>query len=221
MALLAIAKEALMPIPESNINNTGSLTKFLGKIKTAGVPERVTFEFLKTLGFKSSNDRPIITIMRGIGFLDSNGAPTERYKSYRSNDGGRVLANALRDAYSDIFLAHTEAQDLPLEELKGIIASKSTKGEPTVLRIARTFQTLAKAADFTNDSAAEKTDNEEIEDASETTRQDPIPKPPPPPIPAISQQQPSFHYNIEIHLPTTTDITVYNAIFKSLKENLL
>ena len=29
-----------------------------------------------------------------------------------------------------------------------------------------------------------------------------------------------FHYNIQIHLPVTTDITVYNAIFKSLKENL-
>ncbi|HET9768488.1 MAG TPA: hypothetical protein VFS60_16695, partial [Thermoanaerobaculia bacterium] len=29
-----------------------------------------------------------------------------------------------------------------------------------------------------------------------------------------------FHYNIQIHLPVTTDISVYNAIFKSLKENL-
>ena len=30
-----------------------------------------------------------------------------------------------------------------------------------------------------------------------------------------------FHYNIQIHLPATNDISVYNAIFKSLKENLL
>lgn len=33
-------------------------------------------------------------------------------------------------------------------------------------------------------------------------------------------QQPSFHYNIQIHLPATTDISVFNAIFRSLKENL-
>lgn len=31
---------------------------------------------------------------------------------------------------------------------------------------------------------------------------------------------PDFHYNIQIHLPATTDISVYNAIFKSIRENL-
>ena len=31
----------------------------------------------------------------------------------------------------------------------------------------------------------------------------------------------ALHYDIQIHLPTTTDIAVYNAIFKSLKEHLL
>lgn len=30
-----------------------------------------------------------------------------------------------------------------------------------------------------------------------------------------------FHYNIQIHLPATTDISVYNAIFKSIKDNLM
>ena len=30
----------------------------------------------------------------------------------------------------------------------------------------------------------------------------------------------SFHYNIQIHLPVTTDVTVYNAIFRSLKDHL-
>ena len=36
-----------------------------------------------------------------------------------------------------------------------------------------------------------------------------------------SSGTPQFHYNIQIHLPATTDISVYNAIFKSLKDNLL
>ncbi len=33
-------------------------------------------------------------------------------------------------------------------------------------------------------------------------------------------RQVEYHYNIQIHLPATTDITVYNSIFRSLKENL-
>lgn len=31
----------------------------------------------------------------------------------------------------------------------------------------------------------------------------------------------NLRYNIEIHLPPTKDIEVYNAIFKSIKEHLL
>lgn len=30
-----------------------------------------------------------------------------------------------------------------------------------------------------------------------------------------------LRYNVEIHLPATKDVEVYNAIFKSLKEHLL
>jgi hypothetical protein len=30
-----------------------------------------------------------------------------------------------------------------------------------------------------------------------------------------------MHYNIQIHLPETRDMTVYDAIFRSLKEHLL
>jgi hypothetical protein len=32
---------------------------------------------------------------------------------------------------------------------------------------------------------------------------------------------PSLHYNIQIHLPATKDVEVFNAIFKSLREHLL
>ena len=206
-----------MAIPEANVNNTGSLAKFLEAIKTAGIPERITFEFIKTLGFKSSNDRPVISVMKAIGFLDSSGKPTERYKAYRSSDGGKVLAAALQNAYEDIFLANTKAQTLSLDKLKGIIASKTTKNDATVERIARTFQVLAKAAEFSSPSQpAQEDGSPETAKAPESSESQPEDQNAP-----LRGKSPAFHYNIEIHLPTTTDITVYNAIFRSLKENLL
>jgi hypothetical protein len=36
-----------------------------------------------------------------------------------------------------------------------------------------------------------------------------------------SHAHPTLHYNIQIHLPATKDVEVFNAIFKSLKEHLL
>jgi hypothetical protein len=208
-----------MSIPESYIHNVGNLAKFLDEIRNAGVPDRVTVEFLKTLGFKSSNDRPIIAILKGIGFLDQNGAPTEAYKSFRDpHQGPRILAKALRAAYSDLYLANTKAHELPPDKLKGIIAAKTSKGESVVKLIAGTFKALAKAADFSEAAEAPAT----------PAKAPPKPKPGEPgepetpdphsglPKDAIS----NFHYNIQIHLPTTTDITVYNAIFKSLRDHL-
>ena len=126
-----------MAIPEAYVNNVGNLAKFLEEIRSAGVPDRVTFEFLKTLGFTSSNDRPIISVLKGIGFLDQNGSPTDAYKAYRDhNEGPKVLANSLRSAYADLFLANTKANDLPVDKLKGIIATKVSKGEQVVKLIA-------------------------------------------------------------------------------------
>jgi hypothetical protein len=211
-----------MALPESYLNNVGSLTKFLEDIRTAGVPERVTFEFLKTLGFKSSNDRPIIGVLKAIGFLDTNGTPTESYRSFRDpNRGPKVLAAALRSAYADLYLANTKAHDLTLEKLKGIIATKTSKGDGVVKLIASTFKTLAKAADFSE--AADVTEQKRTDSTDQSNTSDDAQQK------TVLQTQISgfgggvagFHYNIQIHLPTTTDITVYNAIFKSLKEHLL
>ncbi len=209
-----------MAIPESYLNNVGNLGKFLEEIRTAGVPERVTFEFLKTLGFKSSNDRPIIGVLKAIGFLDANGTPTDSYRSFRDPDlGPKVLARALRTAYADLYLANTKAHDLPLEKLKGIIATKTSKGTVVVKLIASTFKALAKAADF-SEATEEKAPSkppDKLKPPDDGRHKGILPPPPLGPGAGVA----GFHYNIQIHLPTTTDITVYNAIFKSLREHLL
>jgi len=49
-----------MAIPHAYVRTTTKLKELLGKLPTAGVPERFTLEFLKTLGFRSSNDRMAI-----------------------------------------------------------------------------------------------------------------------------------------------------------------
>ena len=209
-----------MPLPEAYTTIPGNIPKLLDAIQAAGVPPRVTVEFLKTLGFKSSNDRNLIRILKAIEFLDDNGVPTARYREFRDRSkGAGVLADALRFAYEDLFLAHTKAQELSTDKLKGIIATKTSKGDRVVSEIARTFQALAKKADF---SASPSSTAPGPEEKPETPTTPGAGRPPDEPTARAPRPAGhSFHYNIQIHLPTTTDITVYNAIFRSLKENLL
>ena len=212
-----------MGLPESYVNNVGNLGKVLDDIKSAGVPERVTFEFLKTLGFKSSNDRPIISVLKGIGFLDQNGTPTDAYRAFRDpHNGPKILARALKEAYSDLYMANTRAHDLPLEKLKGVIATKTSKGDGVVRSIAATFKALSKAADFSDsETEPQKEEVKLIKKEQTGLKADDLHKGGEPLVTTLQEGNPTFHYNIQIHLPTTTDITVYNAIFKSLKEHLL
>ena len=94
-------------------------------------------------------------------------------------------------------------------EIKGAIGRITGKDEDGVTRIYNTFRALCNYADFNGSrNVVEQPKEEMIESKVEKEL-------------VVSSSQPQFHYNIQIHLPATTDISVYNAIFKSLKDNLL
>ena len=120
---------------------------------------------------------------------------------------------------SDIFLANEKAEQLPPEKIKGIIAAKTGKSESVVEKMATTFKALCSLADFSETSI----DKEKITDEIGASNNKIIDKDRQNSKEAnfFSPMSPTFHYNIQIHLPATKDISVYNAIFKSLREHLL
>lgn len=198
--------------PYTVANN--KVSQILGKIRAAAKPPKFTNQFLKQLGFTSSNDRAIIPILRGLGFLSSDGTPTEYYDRLKDNtDWQFVLGARMKEMYKDIFSINTEIyKDNGTEEIKGAIARITGKDEASVVRYAATFKTLAGLSVF---------------DSPSPRFNAPLPKSEEE-INSPKKQSPSsnrsgnieFSHNIQIQLPATTDISVYNAIFKSIRENL-
>ena len=185
-------------------------------IQKAGVPDKFGRSFLESLGFKSTNDRAIVAMLKAFNFLDQNGIPIETYKNYKNPTIAKsILGQQIKEAYSDIFLANEKAQDLSLEKLKGMFATISGKGDTVAYKMAQTFKTFCSIASF--DPKKIDTKSEAMKEAIKTT----ISTSPKVSSKVASNDQPQFHYNIQIHLPATRDITVYNAIFKSLKEHIL
>lgn len=98
-------------------------------------------------------------------------------------------------------------------ELKGIFARLSDRGDTVNQKMASTFKVLSELADFSG-------------------------VPPPPkevPVPPDGQKQTGkeiqetlskaptefvMHHDVHIHLPISTDIAVYDAIFLSIREHL-
>lgn len=185
----------------------------LTKIQQAARPQKFTLEFLRTLGFTSTNDRAFIPLAKKLGFLMDDGTPTALYDQLKDPTSTAViLATQIKSLYSELFAINTEIQKTSEADIKGAIGRVTGKDSNGVTRIYNTFKTLCSLADFSVPSVLEQTDFQDVSTENESN-------PVQPPVAGVLNSQ--FHYNIQIHLPATNNISVYNAIFKSLKDNLL
>ncbi|HKO19918.1 MAG TPA: DUF5343 domain-containing protein, partial [Acidobacteriaceae bacterium] len=144
------------------------------------------------------------------------GGPTEYYDRLRDpNQWRHVLGERMRDLYADLFAIDTNIQEAPDTEVKGAMARVTGQGDEAVKRYYATFKALASLARFDAAPTPRHPAEEQQEGAAEVQRAG---------TPAApdheAKRRPDFHYNIQIHLPVTTDITVYNAIFRSLRDTL-
>ena len=172
---------------------------------------KFTIEILRNLGFTSTNDRAFIPLAKKLGFLMDDGTPTMAYDQLKdSTTTGVILAAQIKSLYSELYTINTQIHKASEQEIKGAIGRVTGKDEEGVNRIYNTFKALCSVANFSVAQTNQINTNIEVE---ENKQEEPVA------TPLVRKNE--FHYNIQIHLPATTDISVYNAIFKSLKDNLL
>lgn len=205
------------------IVSNNKVEPILAKIRAAARPERFSRDTLSKWGFTASNDRAMVGVLKELGFLTENGTPTEYYDRLRdASDWRYALAERLRELYSDLFATDTNIQVAPETEIRGAISRITGKDDESVKRYYATFRTLASLANFDPKPTKSTPAKEEKSAKEHEQRQQTKPekKSDSPRSEGSVCKGPDFHYNIQIHLPVSTDITIYNAIFKSLKEHL-
>lgn len=199
------------------VNQPGSMVKILEKIKTAKTPDRFTHDFLETkLGFKGGNYRQFIPLAKKLGLLKSDGSPSDLYKRFRNTDSSKAsMAQALRDGYREAFERNEYANSLDKEKFKGLVVEITglESDNRVVQLICQTFDHLKKLANFDADAPVRKDDSNSASQADEPAGGD---ESTPPRKLAVG-----LSYTINLVLPKTDDPAVFNAIFKSLRENLL
>lgn len=202
-----------MGLPNAYLQTPKNLQSIINSLIGAKAPERFTNKFLEDLGFKSTNDRLYINVFKGLGLLDESGVPTQRYHRFLDqSETGKVLAEAIQDAYEDLFALRKDAYNLSTEEVRGKFKTL-TQGQKTdnvLALMANTFKALCEVADWSTPKVREKKNNkEEITISNEAGAE------------IKEKQGMNLHYNIQIHLPETTNMAVYDAIFQSLKKHLM
>ena len=203
-----------MALSSSYTQAYGKLGEFFGKIRDGQAPSQFTHQLLKDLGFKSNNNRAYIPIMKALGFLSPDGKPTQRYSDYRDHSKSKeIMGKALKEAYSDIFLIKEKPTNSDKKAIEGKFKSYHNTSDTVAKHMTSTFFSLLALADLNVTEQSEETNSDSPEDEDVNNDMPPL-------IPQPNNLATGLHYNIQIHLPATKDVEVYNAIFKSLKEHL-
>jgi hypothetical protein len=199
----------------------GLIPKILGKVEEARRPERFTQDFLETkLGHSGGGARPIIPLLKRMGFLAGDGTPTKLYDQFRNvSTRGTALASGVRNAYPELFDRNQYANDLSREKLTALVTEMTglEKDSSVARLVVSTFMTLKEGADFEGQPELPREEEPRMPERAQLG---------PEPNGYTASRMPedvSFRigYTINLNLPETTDPEVFNAIFRSLKEHLL
>lgn len=199
-----------MALPSAYLTSARNLPRILEAIGSAQAPPRFTQRFLEGIGFSSNSDRLVINVFKALGFLSDTGVPNTRYHQYLDrSQSKRVLAEGVREAYSDLFQINTQANGMTAADVKNKMKtlSQGLYSDSVLSKMASTFKALCEQADFSSSASPPP-----------PAVHDELPTPPPPADDGVSIR--GLVYNINIHLPESRDPAVYDALFRSLKEHL-
>lgn len=208
-----------MALTNSYLTTTKNLESIINSVISAKAPERFTNKFLEDLGYKSSNDRLVIGMFKALGLLDDSGQPLQRYFEFLDqSQTGKVLAVGIEEAYEDLFNLRKDAQNLTNDEVKNKLKTltQGQKSDKILSLMAMTFRAFCDIADWDQheqNKVSKNPENLPLDNKSSVTIPTPIGK--------EQQIGLNLHYNIQIHLPETTNMAVYDAIFQSLKKHLM
>lgn len=208
-----------MPLTVPYMISPGAVPKVLDKIKEVPTPPKVTQEFVKTkLGFPGGTGNALFAFLKRLGFVSPDGAPTEIYKRFRNPEESKhAIADAFRFAYAECYAYNEYFHELDPKKTEGLLIQHGgfEKGAKALELILSTIAKLKALADF--EVEALTTPRIVVKELSPSASADERPRAPAPP----KSLGMNLSYTINLNLPATNDISVYNAIFKSLKENLL
>lgn len=206
-----------MGLPNAYTQLSNQLPDLFNKIVEGQAPSKFTQQHLRDIGFGSTNHRTFIPILKAINFLTSDGVPTSSYTEYRNEAKSKIiLGQELKKSYADLFFIKSNPTPDDKKLIEGKFKSEHNCKAPLAALMAKTFFALLDLSDITHKEPIEKKPKDNVGKKLEEKSPDKNVE-----SNFNNKMPPGLHYNIQIHLPATKDVEVYNSIFKSLKEHLI
>ena len=150
-----------MPVALPYLASPGSIKTALEQIKSAATPDRVTGDFVTTkLQIKGGTGAAIPPYLKKIGFVASDGTPTDIYKRFRNHvTSGAACAKAVKIGYRELTQANEYFYELNDKDLLALIVQVTgVEADSSVAKL--TFSTLKTLKGFANFDEKESTEED-------------------------------------------------------------
>lgn len=194
-----------------------SIKKALEGIISAERPDKFSSDFMSTvLKITGGSGRPVGPLLKKMQFISSDGTPTDLYSKFKSESArGQAALDGLRNAYGEMFRRNEFVHRAEQNAVKDLIVEITglNKSDNIVRLIAQTFEIIRGFADKSGNPSTDKAtvgSNDFVEEDGAGGRRR-----------GLESGLLGLSYHINVVLPETENIAVFNAIFRSLRENLL
>ena len=193
----------------------GKIKPLLDKLRQVGVPAKATVQWLKSIGFTSSNDPSLLGILKTVALVDASSIPTGVWSRYRGANHKKILGDAIKNGYAELFAVYPDAWQTPNADLEHVFSTSSSAGKQVIQKAVSTFKALCESAEFgpadQQPAASVQTGpiHAPVSAAPQTTR---------------SAQQntaaPSVHIDLQIHISPEASTDQIDQVFKSMAKHL-
>lgn len=192
----------------------GKIKPLLDKVRQVGIPTKATQQWLKTIGFTSSNDATLLGVLKAVGLVDASGIPTSTWSAYRGASHKKALGEAIRTGYAELFAVYPDAWQRSSTELEHVFSTSSTAGKQVVQKTVATFKALCEAAEFGS------VDEQPASTIHTGPMHTPVTKVNSPATVNVHGAAPSVHIDIQIHISPEASPDQIDQIFKSMSKHL-
>lgn len=217
------------PVPKPNreirgnlpyLASPGAISKVLAALIDAERPDKFTVNYLETvLGLTGGANRAVPPFLKKMGFLSSDASPTDRYARFKTESGRQQAAyDGLKDAYAELFRKNEVVHRADEKKVKDLIVEiTGLNYSDNIVRLMyncfdaiRTF--IPSGFSSVSAKGIEVTHGKEVESGSADLNVDSS---------RAGTSPIGLSYHINLVLPETENQAVLDAIFRSIKRNLL
>lgn len=220
-----------MPLPY--LTAPGNAKKALAAIAAHATPAVVDAAFInESMAIPGTSGKQVATWLKKIGFIDTDGVPTEIYRRFRASETTAEAAlDALHVGYATLYSRQPLLHELPDEQLAELIRSEIARGlgSNVVSLVRASIRSIAayarsdSAQQYSSNGAQQPTGNPVF--ARSRSDQLAIPLTSLNATNSASAQNNGavggVVYNIYLALPATSDEAVFVALFSAMKSTLI